>query len=385
MSLLTDFARAERHKQEQACRLRQLISTRRLGGAVVERHGRQLISFACNDYLGLSHHPAVIQAAQDAASRYGTGAGASRLITGEHPLYEMLENQLAALTGADSACVFASGYLTNLGVIPALTGPRDLILADRLVHACLLDGARLSGADLTRFRHNDMAHLEALLQKHRAAHRHCLILADHIYSMDGDAAPLPALLELCADYNSWLLTDHAHSLGLPEDPAAPLPSKKASEGRWLAMGTLSKAAGAAGGYVCGEKDIIAHIRRTARSLVYTTALPPPTVAAASKALDIMQAEPWRGRTAQAHAQLFAQQMDLPSPPTAIVPWMTGESEAALALSTALEKAGFFVPAIRPPTVPPGQARLRFAFSCDHDPDSITRLAEELKRLTTHHL
>lgn len=330
---------------------------------VVAQGGRSYVNFASNDYLGLRMHPEVLAAAQEATLRYGAGAGASRLVTGNHPLYAPLEDTLAAMKGAEAALVFGSGYLTNLGVITALMGSGDAIFADKLVHACILDGAQLSGAKVLRFRHNDVGHLEALLKGHRHSVRNALIVTEHVFSMDGDVAPLEIIAELGQRYDAWTMADDAHGFGLIDPPVM----------MDIWTGTLSKAAGGYGGYVLGSRALVDYLINSARSFIFSTGLPPASCAAALAALQVMQREPERGSIALMLAQRLALALGLPNPAAAIVPLMAGSAEAAVAVSDALAAQGFLVPAIRPPTVPPGTSRLRLAFSCDHSAEQVDGL------------
>ena len=336
----------------------------------VVRGGRRLVSFSCNDYFGLSTDPRVKAAAVAAVERWGTGAGASRLVTGNHPPLEALEAKLAAMKGSEAACVFGSGYLANIGVLGVFAGPSDLVLIDALAHSCLYAGATLSGATVVRFPHNDVAAVADLLAKHRDSHRHALVVTETVFSMDGDRAPLAALARLARARDAWLMTDDAHGLGLgSSEGASDVP---------LAMGTLSKAVGSYGGYCCASRAVVDLLKTRARSLVYSTALPPASVAAAAAALDIIEAEPELTRAPLARARLFTGSMGLPDAQSAIVPLVLGSAEAALDVSTRLEADGFLVVAIRPPTVPPGTARLRLAFCAGHDEADIARLAAALR-------
>ena len=348
---------------------RQLTSTQRVGPGIVMRDGRRLVSFSCNDYLNLSHHPLVKQAAIEAIERYGTGAGASRLITGNHPLLTELEQALAKYKGSEDAIVFGSGYLANIGILPALVDDKDLVLADRLVHACMIDAAKLSGATMIRFRHNDSAHLVELLDQQRGKYRRCLILTETIFSMDGDRAPISELNELANANDAWLLTDDAHGLGLLERslPQAP-----------LQMGTLSKTLGSYGGYLCASRAVCDLMRNRARSFVFSTGLPPAATAAALQSLQIIQADPEWAQSPIAKARLFARELNLHEPASAIVPVIVGEPDKAMAASVKLEQAGFLAMAIRPPTVPPGTSRLRFTFSPAHEDADILAAASCLK-------
>lgn len=358
---------------------RNLTETARSEGIWVTRDGKRLLSFSCNDYLNLSQHPAVKAAAVAAIETYGVGAGASRLVTGNHPLYAALETRLAGLKGTQAACVFGSGHLANIGILPALTGKPDLILLDELAHSCLWSGAQLSGATVFGFRHNDAAHAEALLTEHRAKHRHALIATEGVFSMDGDLAPLPELNALAERHDAWLLTDDAHGLGVVGGGKGSGFAHGDPLRIALQMGTLSKAVGGYGGYLCASASVIDLIKNRARSLVYSTGLPPATVAAASAALDIVAREPELPARVLAKARLFTTRLGLPEAQSAIVPVIVGEAGAALALSRSLAEEGFLVAPIRPPTVPAGTARLRVTFSAAHPDEEIARLATSLSR------
>jgi 8-amino-7-oxononanoate synthase len=358
---------------------RTLKPTRRLEGAVVERDGRRLISFSCNDYLDLSHHPAVRAAAAEAALNYGAGAAASRLVTGDHPLLGDLEKRLARLKGTEAACVFGSGYLANTGVIPTFAGPGDLILVDELAHACIWAGAKLSGARTIAFKHNDVADLERLLKAERSSARHALVATDGVFSMDGDIAPLDQLSALCAEHVAWLLSDDAHGVGeLAEGrgsaalfPGADIP---------LQMGTLSKALGSYGGYLCGSQAVIDLLKTRARTVVYATGLPPASAAAALASLDIIESQPALTALPLAKARAFTDAVGLPPAQSPIVPVIIGSADAALAASAHLEAQGYLVVAIRPPTVPEGTARLRIAFSAAHSDADVMRLSDLVRDL-----
>lgn len=367
MPALEDFTREELLKITAKGYYRQLVYTSPAEGAYVIADGKRMLSFSSNDYFGLSQHPAVKAAAVQAIAAYGAGAGAARLVTGNHPLYAQLEEQLAACKGTEGACILGSGYLANSGVIAALMGPQDLILADKLSHACLLDGARLSGAKLLRFSHNNIEHCQKLLAQYRASYRHCLIITETIFSMDGDTAPVAALVEVAREHDSWLLTDDAHGLGIVAG----------EEGVDIQMGTLSKALGSYGGYVAASGSVIDYIRNSARSFMFSTALPPMVIAAASAALDILSNDPLLAAKPLQNARFFTSLIGLPEAQSAIVPLVIGEAEAALAVAGRLKEAGFLVAAIRPPTVPPGTSRLRIAFSALHEEADVERLAAAL--------
>lgn len=378
MDSLEKFATAKLGELEAQHMRRWLVETDRTDDAVAIRNGRRLISFCCNDYLNLSQHPEVKRAAIDATQKFGAGAGASRLVSGNHSLYRELETALAHLKGAEDACVFGSGYLANLGIIPALAGTGDLILADALSHACLMAGGRLSGAQTLIFRHNDMAHLAELLRTHRTHYRHCMILTDGVFSMDGDLAPVRELAEIARAFDAWLMTDDAHGIGVLGDGRGSsfMDGEKADVP--LQMGTLSKAVGVYGGYICASRAVIDLIRTRARTLIYSTGLPPGIVAAACTALEIILRDPVLRAAPLSKAQRFTRAMNLPDAQSPIVPVIIGDAMRALALSAVLEEAGFLVTAIRPPTVPDGTARLRFTFTSAHLDADIDRLVATLQ-------
>jgi 8-amino-7-oxononanoate synthase len=371
MPSLDEFAVSKLAELERAHLRRSLVATARTGGIWVERGGRRLLSFSCNDYLGLSQHPALKEAAVRAIERYGVGAGASRLITGNHPLYAELEARLARLKGAAAACVFGSGYLANAGVAQALVGRDDLILIDELAHSSLWTGARLSRATVLPFRHNDTHHLKALLDEHRASCRRALVMTEGVFSMDGDRAPLQAISELARQSDAWLMADDAHDLAFgPPGHVDDVP---------LRIGTLSKALGSYGGYLCASQPVVELMRNRARTLIYSTGLPPAVVASAIAALDLIEREPGLAALPVVKARLFARTAGLADATSAIVPVVLGAASDALAASQMLEDEGFLVVAIRAPTVPEGTARLRLAFCANHPDAEIERLAGLVRR------
>ncbi len=376
MRSLDDFAAAKLKALERADLRRRLVDTTRLDGIWALRNGRRLLSFSCNDYLNLSQHPAIKAEAIAALEQYGIGSGASRLVTGNHPLFAALEARLARWKGSATACVFGSGYLANIGTIPALAGPGDLVLLDELSHACLWTGARLSRATVLPYRHCDLADLEALLAQHRAAHARALIATDGVFSMDGDLAPVSALAALAQRFDTWLMTDDAHGIGVVGNGRGSTFAEGTPEPHVpLQMGTLSKAIGGYGGYVCASDSVIALLHNRARSFIYATGLPPAMVAAALAALDLIERDPAYAALPVAKAKAFTQRVGLAQAQSPIVPLIVGDARAALEASRLLEAEGFLVIAIRPPTVPEGTARLRFAFTAQHPDSEIARLAE----------
>ncbi|GAB4530335.1 MAG: 8-amino-7-oxononanoate synthase [Parvularculaceae bacterium] len=369
-----NFAIAKLRGLEAAKQKRALAPTVRAPGTRVRRGGRELVSFCCNDYFGLARDRRVEAAAIEAVRRYGAGAGASRLVTGDHPLLDELEARLAAFKGTEAARVFGSGYLANIGVIPALAGPGDLIVIDALAHACLFAGAKLSGARIDVFPHNDVSAAADAL-KRRGDFRHALLITETIFSMDGDRAPLEALGALAGETDAWLLTDDAHGLGILDPAENPAP---------LQVGTLSKAAGAYGGYLCAAAPVVELMASRARSFVYTTGLPPAAAGAAIKALEIIAADQTLREAPLAFARQFAEQIGpeaygLAPPQSQIIPLILGSEARALEVQARLEADGFLVVAIRPPTVPDGEARLRISFSAAHRPEEVAALAAAIRR------
>jgi 8-amino-7-oxononanoate synthase len=378
MRSLDEFAAAKLAELERANLRRRLVDTTRLDGIWALRNGRRLLSFSCNDYLNLSQDPAIKAAAIDALQRYGIGSGASRLVTGNHPVFAALEARLARLKQTQAACVFGSGYLANIGIIPALIGADDLVLVDELAHACLFAGARLSRATVMPFRHSDLAHVQALLDQHRTRHPRALIATDGVFSMDGDLAPIAGLAAVAERFDAWLMTDDAHGIGVVGGGRGSTFINGENAAVPLQMGTLSKAIGAYGGYLCASASVIELIHNRARSFVYSTGLPPAIAAAAVAALDRIEADPDYAALPLAKARAFTRRVGLPEAESPIVPMIVGDAEAALEASRLLEAEGFLVIAIRPPTVPAGTARLRFAFTAQHPDREIERLADMVR-------
>ena len=354
---------------------RTLTESLREDGLWIERDGKRLLSFSCNDYLNLTQHPAIKQAAIDAIEKYGVGSGASRLVTGNHPLYAQLEVRLARIKQTEAAVVFGSGYLANTGIIPVVIGREGLVLVDELSHACLFAGAELSRGKVLTFRHNDVTEARKLLARHRSSHDHALIVTDGVFSMDGDLAPLADLLAVADEHDAWLMSDDAHGLGVVGDGRGsgfvgnthiPLP---------LQMGTLSKAIGSYGGYLCASRPVVDLIRNRARTLIYSTGLPPACVAAAIAALDLIERDQDYAATPLRKAKMFTRRVGLAEAQSPIVPVIIGDEEATLAASRMLVEEGYFSAAIRPPSVPAGTARLRLTFTAKHSDQAIERLAD----------
>ena len=338
--------------------------TRYEDSCIVLQSGQRLISFSCNDYLGLIGHPLLKEAAINAINDYGVGAGASRMITGNNILYESLETKLAELYGTEKALVFSSGYLANIGVISALAGRHDMIVSDKLVHSSIIDGIKLSQAKNYRFEHNNYQHCGEILREYRNLHKHCAIVVEQVYSMDGDIAPIDQLKKLAERYDAWLITDCAHSFGLMHCPSSD-----------VYIGTLSKAVGVLGGYVCASKAVIRYVQNKAKTFIYTTALPPMIIAAANAALDIIHKDvihiPFQ------LAKFFCKNLNLSNPYSHIVPLVMKDLDTVLRAQQILKEEGFLVVAIRPPTSP--TPRLRFVFSVNHKFSDVEKLCEVLRK------
>ena len=357
-------------------------------GRIVTVNAKKVLNFASNDYLGLAGSPEIARAMADGALRWGAGSGASHLVSGHLAPHEQLEQEIAAFLGFSRALTFSAGYLANLAIIPTLAGRGATIFADKLNHASLIDAVQLAkanGADGQRYPHNDMATLERQLAASTAATK--LIVSDAVFSMDGDLAPLPQLFALAERFDAWLVIDDAHgfrvlgaqgrgSLAHFNLPAAP---------RILLMGTLGKAAGVGGAFVAGSEIAIEYLLQRARSYIFTTAAPPAVACALSKSLTLIAGGDARranlfARIAQLRDGLAGLPWQLLPSATAIQPLIVGDNEATLALSTALWERGLWVPAIRPPTVPKGTARLRISLSAAHEAGDIDPLINALKEL-----
>lgn len=355
--------------------------------------GRRRLNFSSNDYLGLAGHPALREAARRAVDTFGAGATASRLICGTLPPHRELEAALARFKGVAAALSFATGYATALGTVPALVGPGDVVVLDKLAHACLVDAARLSGARLRIFPHNDPAGLEARLAWAQARVQaasppgRVLVVTESVFSMDGDLAALRELVELKDRFGAWLMVDEAHATGVFGEAGRGVIAAAGLTGRVeVQMGTLGKALGAAGGFVAGEPELVDWLVNRARAFIYSTAPPPAAAAAATAGVELAAGAEGEARRAalwarvrELRAGLTAQGWALPAEASPIVPLVVGEERAALELSARLREAGFFLPAIRYPTVPRGAARLRVSLSASHTAGDVARLLEALGR------
>lgn len=344
-----------------------------------------LRSFASNDYLGLAAHPALVEAAVRAARDFGAGATAARLIGGTLPPHQALEAALAAWKRTESALAFSSGYATALGVIPALVGRGDFVVLDRLVHACCVDAARLSGATLRVFRHNDSDDLERTLARIRRDHAaaRLLVVTESIFSMDGDRAPLAELAGVKDRHGAWLMLDEAHAVGVFGARGGGLVEEAGLGPRVeIQMGTLGKAVGAAGGYIAGSRVLVDHLVNRARSFLFSTAPVPAAAAAACAGVELIQSAEGTARRARLRANIRTLRAALrqpDAPAAAIVPLIVGEATAAVNLAAVLRTRGIYAPAIRPPTVKRGTARLRFTASATHAAEDFAALADAMAR------
>jgi 8-amino-7-oxononanoate synthase len=351
-------------------------------GVEVILDGRRYLNFSSNDYLGLANHPRVIKAMAEGAQRWGVGSGAAHLITGHSLPHHALEEELADFTGRPRALLFSTGYMANLGAVSALLGRGDTVFEDRLNHASLIDAGILSRASFRRYRHADVADLYDQLKTGDQGNR--LVATDGVFSMDGDLAPLPALVESCQQSDAWLMVDDAHGLGTIgvkgggsleyfnlDITAVP-----------ILIGTLGKAFGTFGAFVAGSENLIESLIQRARSYIYTTALPPAVAEATRASLQLIKTESWRREKLQSLVQLFRQgasELGLPLMEsfTPIQPLVLGDATRAMQVSQQLREQGFLISAIRPPTVPEGTARLRITFSAEHEEHHVNRLLEGL--------
>ncbi|MFZ5580937.1 MAG: 8-amino-7-oxononanoate synthase [Pseudomonadota bacterium] len=347
--------------------------------------GREVLSFCSNDYLGLANHPEVIAAFKRGADEYGVGSGAAHLVNGHTRAHQALEDELAAFTGRERALLFSTGYMANLGVIGALAGRGDTVFEDRLNHASLLDGGMLSGARFKRYPHGDAQALARLLAEIGGAGK--LIVTDGVFSMDGNLAPLPELAALARQHDAWLMVDDAHGIGVLGETGRGTVEHFGlnTDDVPILMGTLGKGLGTAGAFVAGNADLIEWLIQAARPYIYTTAMPAALAEATRTSLRLIEEEPWRRELLRKRIAQFrhgTEQLGLRLMPSSspIQPILIGAANDALSLSTNLFEAGLHVTAIRPPTVPPGTARLRVTLSAAHSEDDIGRLLDGLHTL-----
>ncbi len=364
---------------------RHLKTVERISHTRASIDGREVVLFCANDYLGLANHPEVISAAQEASQSSGFGAGSAPLISGHTSYHEKLRGELAGFKSAESSLLFGSGYLANTGIIPTLAGKGDTIFSDRLNHASIIDGCRLSGAKVNIYDHNDHVHLKKLLSEKSGGRR--LIVTEAVFSMDGDIAPLPEIMRLANTYGARLYIDEAHSTGVLGETGRGIFEhfKISPEHDVVQMGTLGKALGSYGAFAAGNTEYMELLINTARTFIFSTALPPSACAATLAALEILRHEP--GRLARLHenAKTLREGLNkigyrITGGDTPIIPVIAGPAEEAVRLSDALLASGFYAPAIRPPTVPEGECRVRLTVSAAHAPSEISALLEAMKKL-----
>ena len=368
--------------ESQALRRRLQVLEEVLPGGRVRLEGRVLLNLSSNDYLGLAQDPRLINAAQAAAARWGTGAGASRLVVGHLALHEEVEARLAAFKGTEAAAIFSTGYMANLGVISALVAPGDAVFGDKLNHASIYDGIKLSGATLHRFPHRDLNRLEHLLQKNQGARRR-LIITDSVFSVDGDLAPLAELVALKERFGAALMIDEAHATGVLGARGAGLAEALGLTDRVeIHMGTFSKALGSLGGYIAGDRRLIDYLHNRARSFIYSTALAPPVLGAIEAALEVVAREPQRRAYLLEESEKFRRGLmsaglDTLGSETQIVPVLAGDNSRTLEFAALLRQQGLMAVALRPPTVPPGRARVRFSLSAAHAREDLRRALDTI--------
>jgi 8-amino-7-oxononanoate synthase len=368
-------------------RLREIDSPQQ---PALEFVGRKLLNFSSNDYLGLASEPALKDAACEAIAKYGVGSGASRLICGTLSPHVRLEEKLAEFKKTAAALTFSSGHAAAIGTVPALVGREDVVIVDKLAHASLIDAARLSGATVRVFPHNHLGQLESHLQWTREHHpdSRVLVITESVFSMDGDRAPLDEMVHIKSRYGAWLLVDEAHAVGVigPEGAGLAAELGIGSEIE-VQMGTLSKALGVSGGYICGSRKLIDLLINRARSFIFSTAPPPASAAASAAAIDFVRSSDGEQRRSQLWTNVRSFSSSLPlfprEPQSAILPIMIGSEEIAISAAEHLVERGFLVPAIRYPTVAKGRARLRVTFSSQHTRDQIGALVQEIRRLHLH--
>ncbi len=351
--------------------------------SVLQVEGKSLVNFCSNDYLGLAGHPDIAAALKSAVDQYGTGSGASHLISGHSTAHQQLEEQLAEFTGRPRALLFSTGYMANMGVINALVGRHDLVLEDQLNHASLLDGGHLSRADYKRYKHNNMQQLDYLLEQSTASRK--LIVTDGVFSMDGDLAPLPEMSALAAKHSGWLMVDDAHGMGVLGATGGGIVEQQGFtvEQVPVLMGTLGKSFGTFGAFIAGSEALIETLIQFARTYIYTTALPPAIACASSASLQIVHREHWRREHLQSLIQRFragAEQLGLQlmDSQTPIQPVLINNDQRVMEINQQLRSKGFMVGAIRPPTVPAGSGRLRITLSANHSNQQIDQLLDALE-------
>ncbi len=370
----------KRREKEGLLRTLRPISHRREGKICIDK--KEYIDFSSNDYLGLSGHPRLIEAAKSAIDKFGTASSASRLLSGDLQLHHQLEEKIAQFKDKEAALVYNSGYQANVGVISALFGDGDCIFSDRLNHASIVDAILLSGARLFRFLHNDIEHLEMLIKKERSKFNAALIVTETLFSMDGDRPPLKDIVRLKKDYNCSLMVDEAHATGIfGKNGSGMAEQEKVSRDIDLIMGTFSKALAGFGAYLAASKKVIEYLINTSRSFIYSTALPPAVIAGNLASIDLIKEEPYRRVKLLESAQSFREALRNKGfkikGDSQIVPLIIGDNAGTLEFANKLQEKGYWVLPIRTPTVPKGQARLRFSLSFNHNREILESLVNDI--------
>ncbi|MFH0731555.1 MAG: 8-amino-7-oxononanoate synthase [Candidatus Omnitrophota bacterium] len=353
---------------------------RRNGVICIE--GREYADFSSNDYLGLSHHAYIKSASCNIIEKLGASSSASRLLSGSLTLHSELEDRTASFKGKEAALIFNSGYQANIGIISSLCSRGDVVFTDKLSHASIIDGVLLSGAKLFRFLHNDAGSLESLLKTHRQKFKNALIITETVFSMDGDIAPLKDLVSIKEEYNCQIMIDEAHATGVFGDSGSGIAEKEnLTDSIDLIMGTFSKALGSFGAYLACSKNIKDYLINTSRSFIYSTALPPSVIAANLASLELIKKEPFRRRELLQKASYFRNELSslrlTVKGSSQIIPLIVKDSRKAVKISSLLKEKGFWAPAIRPPTVPANEARIRFSLSYCHTKDVLDRLINDI--------
>ncbi|MEW5692269.1 MAG: 8-amino-7-oxononanoate synthase [Candidatus Hydrogenedentota bacterium] len=364
--------------------LRKLYPIKERRGCKIIVNNKEYIDFSSNDYLGLSNHPQIINAAKEAVNRYGTGACASRLLSGSFEIHHKLEEEVARFKQKEKALIFNSGYQANLGILSALLSRDDCVFSDRLNHASIIDGIILSQAKIIRFKHNDTDNLKSLLEKQRKKYKKALIITETIFSMDGDRAPLKELIELKKRYDCIIMVDEAHATGIfGENGSGIVEQEGISDEIDIIMGTFSKALGCFGAYCTSDKKMIEYLINTARSFIYSTSLPPAVIASNLKAIEIIRNEKFRRETLLKNSEFFKDNLkDLGLKvrgSSQIIPLIIGDNNKTIKIAARLQRQGYFVLPIRYPTVPKNESRLRFSMTFNHSKEVIINLLDSLRK------
>jgi len=373
----------QKRKDENLIRILRPAASRDKGS--IHFKDKDYIDFSSNDYLGLSNHTELKEASRRATDKLGTSSSASRLLSGDLDIHHMLEEKVATFKGKEGALVFNSGYQANVGIIASLSGRSDAIFSDRLSHASILDGISLSGSRHFRFHHNDIGHLESLLKRERENYKEALIITETIFSMDGDRAPLKELVTLKERYNCEIMVDEAHATGIfGREGSGIVEEEGLTERIDLIMGTFSKALGSFGAYLASSRRVADFLINSCRSFIYSTALPPSIIAANLKSIDLIKNEPYRRITLLENANYLRSELKKKGfkvkGSSQIIPLIMERSEKALKLSQRLQQNGYWVLPIRPPTVPAGEARLRFSLTYNHTKEMLKRLINDICKI-----